>query len=801
MFTALVIGLIAGILSIQLLPWLPGRALFVLALALAVVLALVAGLRLRGARAGLVAGCAGLLLGIGLSGLQGHHMHETLRLPDACLYRPLVVEGEITGLPVNAPGYRGFLLRPHRVMPAACRPHGGQFRLGWRRGNGASLPELHPGQRWRLTLRLRPVRNFHTPGAFDLEALRLEQGIRYRGSVRDGTLLAPAAPGLDGLREHLARFLRDSALDPRAAAILPALVTGDRQGLDAETWQTLRRTGTVHLMAISGLHIGLVAGLVMLLVRLLWSLVLWLALRVAAPRVAALAGIGAAAGYAALAGFSLPTQRALLMLGLWLGARFMGRALSPARVLTISLGLLAAIDPFALTSAGFWLSFAAVGLLILALRGWEQRSMVANWARAQGLLALGMLPLQVLFFQGASPLAPLANLIAVPLVGSVVVPLVLLASVLHGFLPSLAAWLTGVASFLLHVCWQVLEWLGDQPLAWITLAQPPAWALALSLLGIAWLLMPRGWPLRILGLALVPLLLVPAARAPESGTAEVHVLDVGQGLAVAIRTRAHTLLFDTGPRLGPGYDAGRAVILPWLWRQDIRRIDTLILSHGDSDHAGGLASLRAALSIGRMLQGPDPRMPLQPGAERCRSGQRWQWDGVRFRVVHPPENWPLPVNEGSCVLLVEAGGRRVLLPGDIEDLAEFRLARELKLQADVLLLAHHGSRTSTTDLLLDSLKPGLALVSRGDHNAFRMPHPSVRGRLAERHIPLHDTALEGTLTLRLDGKGGLQLLPGARARLRRWWHHPMQVTNWPFGHETDMPRTPKSSMIRASRNP
>ena len=194
-------------------------------------------------------------------------------------------------------------------------------------------------------------------------------------------------------------------------------------------------------------------------------------------------------------------------------------------------------------------------------------------------------------------------------------------------------------------------------------------------------------------------------------------------------------------------------------------------------------------------------MPLQSGAERCRSGQRWQWDGVRFRVVHPPEHWPLPVNEGSCVLLVEAGGRRVLLPGDIEDLAEFRLARELRLEADVLLLAHHGSRTSTTDLLIDSLKPRLALVSRGDHNAFGMPHRSVLARLAERRIPLHDTAREGTLTVRLGEEGTLQRLPGARARLRRWWHHPMQVTNWPFEDPPGMPNGTKSSMIRASRNP
>jgi competence protein ComEC len=403
--------------------------------------------------------------------------------------------------------------------------------------------------------------------------------------------------------------------------------------------------------------------------------------------------------------------------------------------------------------------------------GWRRLS---QWGRVQWLAAVGLLPLLLLLFQKASLVAPLANLIAVPWVSLLTVPLTLLGSLTLWLVPTLGEGLLQLALWTLHGLWWLLQGLADWPLAQWGQAAPPAWALAAAVLGLLWLLAPRGVPARWLGAVwLLPLFLLPTAAVPP-GQARVALLDVGQGLAAVVRTQHHALVFDTGPRFASGFNTGEAVVGPYLRARGVRQVDTLVVSHGDNDHIGGVEGLLATVPVVHLLSSvPDKLAPRQ--AQDCRAGQHWQWDGVSFDMLNPPAAAPSGgrrENNRSCVLRVQARGQRLLLTGDIEAGAERALIRRLggELAAEVLVVPHHGSKTSSTAAFVEAVSPRLALFPVGYRNRYGFPKAAVVERYRQRGVQLWDSASNGAIELAL-GAGPVQgTIQGYRQQAARYWH-------------------------------
>jgi competence protein ComEC len=645
-----------------------------------------------------------------------------------------------------------------------------RLRLAWYEGQ----PQiLEPGQRWQLRVKLKRPWGMRNPGGFDYEAWLFRQGIGATGYVRsrgDNRMLAGRVVGyrVMHLRHLLQRKIAAVLGEHPMRGMITALAIGERSAISDKQWEVLLTSGTNHLVAISGLHVGLVAGLVFVLARWLWSLFPAACLRLPAPRAASLLALLAAIGYAALAGFSIPTQRALIMLLIVLGALWWQRPLLRSRVLLLALWAVVLLDPVSVLAAGFWLSFAAVTWILYGMGGRvKQEGIWWRWGRVQFLVAVGLLPLLLLFFQQGSLSSPLANLLAVPWVSLLVVPLTLTGTVLLGWLPSLGGALLAVAAMLLEWLWPLLQWLSESiPVLPLAIS---GWALAPAMIGLLWLFAPHGWPLRAAGVLLLLPLLGWRADPPQPGTARFTLLDVGQGLAAVVQTQKHVLLFDTGPRYPSGFDTGEAVVVPFLREMGIHHIDTLVVSHGGNDHAGGARSVLARMDAARVLSS------IAPGAqgygyEPCLRGQTWLWDGVLFRILHPAEGGLSgEQNDHSCVLRVEAGGESLLLTADIEAPAEQALLDSGEvLAADILLAPHHGSKTSSTTPFVEAVSPQMVLFAVGYRNRYGFPHDEVVQRYRD----------SGARLIRNDQTGALSLMLGTaepelqayRRTQRRIWH-------------------------------
>lgn len=624
----------------------------------------------------------------------------------------------------------------------------GRLQLSWFDG-----PEIRAGERWRLAVTLKRPRGLLNPHGPDREATLLARRIGATGTVKAGALLEPVAGGWrDNLRQRLL------AVDAWGReATLAALVLGDGSGLARQDWQTLQATGTVHLLVISGQHIGLVAGLVYGLVAGLLRYGGWPRRWPWLPWACGLA-MTAALGYGWLAGFGVPVQRACLMLAVVLLWRLRFRQVSAFVPLLMALCGVLLVEPLASLLPGFWLSFGAVTVLICCfaqrLGGWRPWQ---AWTRAQWVIAIGLLPAMLALGLPISLSAPLTNLLAVPWISFVVLPLALLGTLLlplAGF-GELLLWLAGAAlAGLFDVLTVVAQW---QP-AWIARQLPLlAWLLVLS--GALIVLLPRGVPMRGLGALMLLALWVPGKSLPQ-GQVEVLQLDVGQGLAILLRTRNHSLLYDAGPARGES-DLGESVVLPTLRKLGVDRLDVLLISHAHADHAGGAAAVQRGLSVGRVVAG-ESEQAFQ--AQSCETGQGWQWDGVDFSLWHWPQ--ARSSNDRSCVLLVEAQGERLLLAGDIEASAERAwLAAHEGKRIDWLQSPHHGSRSSSTEAFIAATRPRGVLISRGAHNGFGHPHAQVLERYQRHGLAIHDTAIEGALSLRL---GAQSQVAGQRAQRRFW---------------------------------
>lgn len=648
----------------------------------------------------------------------------------------------LTGQIASIPEHYDQVLRFHFEPDNKAFPH--LIRLSWYYPDN-KLPG--PGERWQLSVRLKPPSGMKNPGGFDYEKWLFMEGIGATGYIRDSEhnqLLEPApAWHLDSLRLKLQNRLSDLMQEAQHLPFILGLSLGQREQLTSTHWQVLRETGTSHLLAISGLHIGLAAALGFFLFRWGWCLSLFTLRLLPARQAGALGGFGFALFYALLAGMAIPTQRALIMVSTVMLALLLKRPLYPGHVLALSLIVVLLFDPFSVLSAGFWLSFSAVALILFTCSSRYPASR-SNWVTIHLWLAVGLMPLLVVFFGQVSLISPLANLIAVPLVSLLVVPLILLGMLLLALHQTASEIVLTMADFLLHLLWQGLSWLATLPFADWRLPDLP-WPLMLlvALLSLL-LLLPRAVPARWLGFLPVFALIVYQPVRPAQGQIYFTLLDVGQGLAAVVETTSHTLVFDTGPRYSDRFDTGSAVVAPYLQSRGISVIDSLIVSHGDNDHIGGAAALRQLLPV-RDILSSDIR--ALPDASPCIAGQHWQWDGVNFEMLLPLAEQQGNDNNRSCVLRVSADNLSLLLPGDIERESEQQLLRWSpdKLAADVLVVPHHGSGTSSTPAFIAAVDPVYALFPVGYRNRYGFPKQRIVDRYRQ----------QGSLILRSDQHGAI----------------------------------------------
>lgn len=659
------------------------------------------------------------------------------------------LEGRVSGLPQQTDSGVRFELSDSRSRNARLPA---RIRLYWHGG-----PPVRSGERWRLAVTLkRPsgLLNFH---GVDHEAWLLAQRIGATGSVKDGERLAPARNAWrDAVRQRL------MAVDAQGReAGLAALVLGDGSGLTADDWRVLQDTGTVHLLVISGQHIGLLAGLIYALVAALARYGCWPRTWSWLPWACGLA-FTAALGYGLLAGFGVPVQRACVMVGLVLLWRLRFRHLGIWWPLLLAFNGVLILEPLASLQPGFWLSFAAVAVLGLTFGGRLGRwSAWQAWTRPQWLIAIGLFPVLLVLGLPISLSAPLANLFAVPWISLVVLPLALLGTALLA-VPFVGAGLLWLAGGALDGLFNALALLAGQLPAWIPVEVPMGYWLV-SLVGAVLLLLPKGVPFRLLGWPMLLLAVFPPREPVPHGQVDVLQLDVGQGLALILRTRHHTLLYDAGPRSG-AVDLGARVVLPSLKRLGVDTLDMMLLSHADADHAGGAAAVARGLSIKRVVGGETEGLPALLDTQPCISGEQWAWDGVSFELWQ----WPDAVdgNPKSCVLHVQANGERLLLTGDIDRAAEQAfLASALAVPTDWLQAPHHGSRSSSSWPFLQRLAPKSVLISRGRGNAFGHPHPQVVERYQALGTQVYDSAEQGAVRLRL----GAFAPPIVARSQRRFW--------------------------------
>lgn len=659
------------------------------------------------------------------------------------------LEGRVSGLPQQTDSGVRFELSDSRSRNARMPA---RIRLYWHGG-----PPVRSGERWRLAVTLkRPsgLLNFH---GVDHEAWLLAQRIGATGSVKDGERLAPARNAWrDAVRQRL------TAMDAQGReAGLAALVLGDGSGLTADDWRVLQDTGTVHLLVISGQHIGLLAGLIYALVAALARYGCWPRTWPWLPWACGLA-FTAALGYGLLAGFGVPVQRACVMVGLVLLWRLRFRHLGIWWPLLLAFNSVLILEPLASLQPGFWLSFAAVAVLGLTFGGRLGRwSAWQAWTRPQWLIAIGLFPVLLVLGLPISLSAPLANLFAVPWISLVVLPLALLGTALLA-VPFVGAGLLWLAGGALDGLFNALALLAGQLPAWIPAEVPMGYWLV-SLVGAVLLLLPKGVPFRLLGWPMLLLAVFPPREPVPHGQVDVLQLDVGQGLALILRTRHHTLLYDAGPRSG-AVDLGARVVLPSLKRLGVDALDMMLLSHADADHAGGAAAVARGLSIKRVVGGETEGLPALLDTQPCISGEQWAWDGVSFELWQ----WPDAVdgNPKSCVLHIQANGERLLLTGDIDRAAEQAfLASALAVPTDWLQAPHHGSRSSSSWPFLQRLAPKSVLISRGRGNAFGHPHPQVVERYQALGTQVYDSAEQGAVRLRL----GAFAPPIVARSQRRFW--------------------------------
>jgi competence protein ComEC len=718
--------------------------------------------------------------------------------------RDLEVTGVVAAMPQHFDGGLRFRLELERASlngQALRLPK--RLELGWYagvhargEGTGESTGELQrlpaplqAGERWQMTVRLKAPHGGINPHGFDYELWQWEQGVQATGYVRAGPR-DPAPRLLAQTWQHPVQWARGQVRDQigvrlansDVGGLIAALVVGDQAAIERSDWDVFRATGVAHLMSISGLHITMFAWAAALALGWLWRRSAWLCLRLPAATAALIGGMALATAYALFSGWGVPAQRTVLMLATVGALRLLGVRWPWPQVWLLACAVVVAVDPWALLQAGFWLSFVAVGVLFASDSGELPagrsglRSRLRVLMHEQWVITLALTPLSLLLFGQVSLVGLLANALAIPWVTLVVTPLAMSGVLLHP-LWDLAAGAIGLLA-------QLLRGLAQWPWASVSLAQAPLWAGVAGVLGGLLLALRLPWSLRLGGVPLLlPVLFWQAPPIP-AGEFDLLAADVGQGNAVLVRTAQHALLYDAGPMYSRESDAGNRVLVPLLRALGVR-LDTLVLSHRDSDHTGGAVAvlqMQPQASLLSSIESEHALQALRPFT-RCTAGQRWQWDGVDFEVLHPQAGDYADArkpNALSCTLRISNGAQTVLLAGDIEQAQETQLVARAQgsatrpgqpsagLRADVLLVPHHGSKTSSSDAFLEAVQPRFAIAQTGYRNRFGHPANAVLVRYDAHHIKLIDTPRCGAASWHSWEPDEVQC---ARKVQKRYWHH------------------------------
>lgn len=685
----------------------------------------------------------------------------------------ITIEGRIADFPQHIGDAVRFEFAP--LARAGVPP---RIRLAWY--EAAVTPRL--GEHWRLEVRLRRPRGYANPDGFDYAGWLFRQRIGATGYVlgelHNYRMHGAPVPVLDRLRRHVVERIRATLPAGNATAVLMAIAVGARQDIDRQHWDLYAATGTTHLMAISGLHVGLAAGSAFLVC---WGVSSLLTRRRNVRDVALCGGVLAAGAYALLSGFAVPAQRALLMTVIAGSMLLIRRRIRPFRLLALTAILVFAIDPLALLAPGFKLSFAAVAVLFLASRplmiarsglsaplGDTMLRAGCRIVTLQVALLGGLFALSVLEFDRVSLAAPFVNLAVLPIFNFFTVPLTLAGVLLDGVFQPLGNALLGFAHRSITWVLKIVEFFSRLDFLSVRTAAPARlWPL---LLPAALVLLPPGWPGRRVAAIAVLAVIDFKPAPPEPDCFEVHVLDVGQGLAVVVRTHAHALLFDTGPAFRGGGDSAQLVVLPFLRSRGVGELQKVLLSHADLDHAGGIGSIVEALPVVQVLVG-EPLPASLVAQQPCVAGDRWTWDGVSFVVLHPRRDSPWRGNDASCVLEISSGDHRVLLTGDIEAPVEQLLRHNGVFNpSHAVVVPHHGSRTSSTPALVDATRPRLAIVSAGHDNRWGFPKQEVIERWQRSGAVLLNTATDGAVSQSFCRDTGAGTVDLARPRRMKYWH-------------------------------
>jgi len=708
-----------------------------------------------------------LALGAGFYWAAGYAAWRlSAELPSAWEGQDIHLVGVVASLPqLNERGSRFEFdvertITPNVIVP----PHISLSAYRDRRASGSNDGFVfHAGERWELLVRLRKPHGSVNPYGYDVELWALENNIRATGTIRQSDenrrldiFVVRPSYWIERIRESIRdRFLAVLGNKPYTGVLI-ALTIGDQSMIPQSQWTTFWRTGIGHLISISGSHITMLAAMMAGVVGWLWRRTRW-SLYLPARKTAALAGFIAALMYSLLAGFSVPTQRTLYMLAVAAMALWFDRIGSASRVLALALLLVLLLDPWAVLAPGFWLSFGAVAVIFYLT---AHRRMEEGWLaaaiRTQWAATVGLIPLTIGLFQQLSLISPIANAFAIPLVSFLIVPLVLTAAILpFDWLLHLAHWLTagGVT---------VLNWLATWPNATLESPAPPLWAIVLGVIGVIWLLAPRGFPAKWLGLLYMAPLMFLAPPRPNEGSVWMTALDVGQGLAVVVQTQHHTLLYDTGPSWGTDSDSGSRIVVPYLRANGVHRLQGMVVSHADSDHSGGAISVLDNMGTDWLLSSLPQSNPIVAKSDRplrCHAGQHWRWDGVDFFVLHPAlvsyNEDNRKTNDRSCVVKIESPHGTTLLTGDIEALSEAEILQRFndKVHADILVVPHHGSRTSSTNEFVTAVSPRLAIFTMGYRNSFGHPRPEVVARYRTHDAQILRSDDDGAIEVKLDEQG------------------------------------------------
>ncbi len=701
------------------------------------------------------------------------YFHNAWTIPEDWQGKPLSVTGYIASIPTSSVTGQAFLfsLRKIQFNGTTLAPHA-MIKLTWRNNTSS----LHVGEQWNFHVHLKKTYGTMNPGGFDYEAYAFQAGIRANGYIVENeknTLVDSHwyHYPIDRVRELLAEKIATNLPATQTSPWITALVIGERHDIDEKDWQVLRSTGTNHLMAIAGLHIGLMAALAHFFVAGVWRRFPYLVNKFPAVHAGAIAALSVALIYSALAGFSIPTQRACLMLTFFLLALLMRKNIGAWYAWSCALLCILLINPLTVLTESFCLSFGSVALIIYGVSGRiSPKGWWWQWGRIQWVIALGLVPLSIALFQQCSLISFAANSIAIPWVGFLVVPLSLLGSFLFIFSNHAAAFVLILADKILSILWLVLTWFSHLPnVVWYQTV-PHLWMLIAAIIGIIFLLFPVGFPGRYFGIVwLLPLALYKPA-VPQPGEAWLTVLDIGQGLSAVVQTQTHTLVFDTGPRLSASFDMGDSVVVPFLHAINTRQVDLLVVSHSDNDHIGGAAAVMSQINVLKVKTSAPTHFAH---ADLCLRGDTWTWDGVNFSFLYPTKDTLNKNNDSSCVLRVSNGKQQILMTGDIEKSAEKELTANESdnLSATILIAPHHGSKTSAVKNFVNLVDPKYVLFATGYRNRYHFPHPSVVKLYQEKNVIAYNTADTGAIQFKLNSSG-VESAPGLyRKQHKHYWNN------------------------------